>query len=54
MEKIVLISATATITCIIIEVRNYIKGYKARKMLKKTIKNCLNIAKEREKKDDRY
>lgn len=48
MERVVIISATIIVTCIIIEIRNYVRGYKAKKMLNKTIENCLNIAKERE------
>lgn len=48
MEKLITVSITVIITCCAYEIRAFILRYKTKKMLKKTVENCLNILKERD------
>lgn len=48
MESLILISIAMAIILIAILIRDIIKMLKIKKMLAETIKNCLNILKERE------
>ena len=48
MEILVIVSIAVSIICCIIEVKSFIRTYKTRKILKKTVENCLNFLKERD------
>lgn len=49
MEKLMIISIVMSLILITLLTRDLIKTYKIRRMVKRTINNCLNIAKKKER-----